>query len=109
MEGKVVFDEVLAQIRIVVEKILHTVCVTKVAEVMLLSEMFEQLLIIKEARVTELTERVTLHGGVVRVPLPSVLHQLLPSVELPLVAVQTEVGHTQLTVVELVISPHVFV
>ena len=97
------------QIGIVCVESLQTVSITEVTEVVLLSEMLEQLLVVKEARFTELTERMTLHGGVVRVTFPSVLHQLLPGVGLPLVTVQFEVGDTQLAVVELVLPPQMFV
>ena len=50
-----------------------------------------------------------LKAGIAGVSLASVLHQLLPIVELSLVTQQMQVGHAEFAVVELVFPAEMFV
>ena len=56
----VVSIEMVSQLGIVVVKILDSISVTQETEEMFSSKMFEQLFIIKEARITELAQRMSL-------------------------------------------------
>ena len=56
----VVSVEMVSQLGVVVVKILDSISVTQETEEMFSSQMFEQLLIIKEARFTELAQRMSL-------------------------------------------------
>ena len=56
----VVGMEMVSQLRVVVVEILNPISVTEETEEMLSSQMFEQLFIIKEARITEPAQRMSL-------------------------------------------------
>ena len=56
----VVSIEMVSQLGVVVVKVLNSVSVTQETEEMFSSQVFEQLFIIKEARITELAQRMSL-------------------------------------------------
>ena len=56
----VVGMEMVSQLRVVVVEILDSISITQETEEMFCSQMFEQLFIIKEARITELAQRMPL-------------------------------------------------
>lgn len=63
---------------------LGTVCVTEMAEVVVLAQVFEQLIVIKVTIIAELAERVSSVAGVIWVSVRSVTRQFLAVVPLSL-------------------------
>lgn len=65
--------------------LLGTVSITEMAEVVVPSQVFKQLIIVKVTVIAEFAERVSSVTGVVRVSMCSVTCQFLTGVPLPLV------------------------
>ena len=82
---EVVLVEVSPQVRVLRVEVLQPVRVAEVAEVVILAQMLEQVLVVYEALVAKLAERVAAVGGVVGVALPPVRGQLGSRVQPPLV------------------------
>ena len=55
----VILVKVVAKVRILGVKVLETISITEVTEIMIFAKMFEQLLVINKPLVTELAERMT--------------------------------------------------
>lgn len=70
--------------------LLRAVCITKVAEVVVPAQVFQQLVIIEVSVIAELTEGVASVTGVIRVSVCSVTCQLLTIIPLPLIGEDLE-------------------
>ena len=106
---EVVLVEVSPQVRVLRVEVLQPVRVAEVAEVVILAQMFEQVLVVYEALVAKLAERMPLEAGVVRVSVPPVFHEVLPVVELPLVGEHLQIGDAQVTEVHLMLPAEMLV
>ena len=106
---EVVLVEVSPQVRVLRVEVLQPVRVAEVAEVVILAQMFEQVLVVYEALVAKLAQRMPLEAGVVRVSVSPVLHEVLPVVELPLVGEHLQVGDAEVTEVHLMLPAEMLV
>ena len=56
---KMILVKMSSEVRILGEEVLEPISITKVAEIVVFTQMFEQILIINESLITELTQRMS--------------------------------------------------